>query len=119
MNWSRSTAISLGLATAFPLLYLCGFIPFFFFLQDSPNPPAGRTTEHVLFVVAGFAMAAYFVDYLFYLIHVVARYPGSALRKVGWALAFVLAGPFAMAVYWPINIWRPAVQTQPKSGVGV
>src|SRR6478736_10472174 len=119
MQWSRSAAMLLGLATAFPLLYLAVFTPFFFFLQDSPNPPAGRATEHFLFLVALFAMATYFVDFLVYLIHVVARYPGSAPRKVGWALAFVLAGPFAMVAYWAINVWRPTIQTQARSGVGV
>jgi hypothetical protein len=108
VNWSRSATIWLGLATAFPLLYLGGFIPLFFFLQDSANPPAGPETEHILYIVAGFAMAIYFVVVLIYLFHVFACYRGSALRKAGWLLALVLAGPVAMVAYWVVNLWRVA-----------
>jgi hypothetical protein len=119
MNWSRSAAIWLGLVTAFPLLYLGGFIPLFFYLQDSPNPPAGPETEHLLYIVAGFAMATFFLVVLIYLFHVFACYRGSALRKAGWLLALVVAAPVAMVAYWVINLWRVAAPTQSGSGHGV
>jgi hypothetical protein len=104
MAWSRSATIWLGLATALPLLYLAGFIPIFFILQDSPNPLVGRGMEHTLFVIAGFAMAIYFVVELVYLVHVVAVYRGNALRKVAWTVGFVLASPLAMIAYWIMNV---------------
>ena len=104
--------VALGLLTALPLLYLGGFIPLFFFLQDSPNPPVGRAAEHVLFVMAGFAMALYFIDQLLYLVHVVARYRGSTARKVGWLAAVIVLAPIAMVVYWFLNVREPRGSSQ-------
>jgi bacteriorhodopsin len=119
MTLSRSATLWLGLATAFPVIYLAGFIPIFFFLQDSPNPPVGRDMEHVLFLIAGFAMASYFVAFLGYLVHSVACYRGGIIRKVAWTLGFIVAGPFAMVPYWLINVRCTAAPVQPGPRVGV
>jgi len=104
---SRKFAIMLGMVTAASLLYLAGFIPIYFFVQDSPNPPVGRDLEHALFVVAGFAMAAYMVCSVLFLAHAVGCYPGGMAGRFGWIIAIIFASPIAMIFYWPMVIWRP------------
>jgi hypothetical protein len=109
VNWSRSTTLVLGVASAASVLYLLGFIPLLFLAQDSANPPVGTELEHGLLVLAGFAMFTYAVCELCFLVHALFGHGGSLLRRFGWALAIVATGPVAMAFYWRSALW-PALR---------
>lgn len=122
-NMSRTTKILLGIATAWPIVYMGLFMAFMFgsffftFMTEMHHSGAGPEAFPIAFVVL---FALHFLTMLwilgllvFYILHVFQTNRVPKDQKALWAVVLFLGGPLAMPVYWYLYIWR---EPRPEEG---
>jgi hypothetical protein len=115
----KRNKILLGIATAWPLLYLPLFILFMFsmvFMADRGAPPDGAFPAmfllifplHMLTMLCGLALS------VFYIVNVFRNPRVEKDKQVMWVVLLFMFGLFAQPIYWYQYIWRE--ETLPKAG---
>ncbi len=105
MKLGKTGKVLLGLATAWPIIYICIFFCFFFavFWMDRGGPPIGFKLIFVLHFLTMLWMVGLIACYLVYLFKTdrVAQD-----KKALWAVVLLLGNIGAMPVFWYLYIWR-------------
>jgi len=128
MDWtlSKPKKIALGVATAYPFLYMIFFVLSFFGLMvfgatSHPTTPGARAGGPPAFFLVFFAvhlltMLWIFGLMAFYIVHLFKTERVSTDKKALWAIVLFMGNMFAMPVYWYLYIWRdpPTVSTPPS-----
>ena len=100
---SRSLALSLGILTVWPALYIAWFLVSFFGfgsgfrLLDLPIVvPLHVGTIFLIFLLLAF-----------YLVHAYRNERLTPERRLRWLVVLVFAHFVAMVVYWWVCVWKP------------
>lgn len=114
MKLSRTLKILIGLASAWPFLYIFLFIAFVFGMisLSTDAPGGGRELDPVF----GGAFAILIVVHIltiflslgltiFHIIHAVKNTKLDSNKRIMWILLFFFAGIITEPIYWYLEIW--------------
>jgi len=114
MELSRMQKILLGIATAWPVVYIFGFIAFIFgFIAFAGGRDGGGEMNPlfaggfvVLFLVHLVTIFLIMALTVFYIIHAVKNTKLDTNMRVIWIVLFFFGGLVANPIYWYLQIWR-------------
>ena len=114
----KRNKILLGIATAWPLLYIPLFVLFMFsfaLMADRGAPPDGAFPAmfllilpfHMLTILGGLALS------VFYIVNVFRNPRVEKDKQVMWVVLLFMVGLIAQPIYWYLYIWReePSLKT--------
>lgn len=117
MELSRTQKILLGLATAWPPVYIFLFMIAIFAFIGFAGPGNGEPPAffpigfiiffavHILSIFLGLALT------VFYVIHAVKNPKVEGNMRIIWILLFFFAGIIAEPAYWYLEVWRKEAPT--------
>src|SRR5215210_5308888 len=114
----KRNKILLGIATAWPIIYIPLFILFMFsfvLMADRRASPDGAFPAmfllifplHILTILGGLALS------VFYIVNVFRNPRVEKDKQVLWVLMLFMVGLVALPIYWYLYIWReePSLKT--------
>lgn len=111
----------IGLASLWPLIYLCAFILFFvaMFLSFAIGADGPRTEPPkvilLIFPLHFLTMLWIFGLMVFYIYNIFQNERIDGEKKALWAVVIFLGNMIAMPVYWYLYIWRePTKSKEPE-----
>jgi hypothetical protein len=104
-KWKK---IFLLLATLLPIRYIVFFFAFMFsMLLQLPTPRVPDEDQFIQLMVAHIFIMFWLMAVFAWYCMILYRDPKlDTARKVIWAVAFLVTGPFGMVVFWYVELWR-------------
>lgn len=123
---SRPATILIGIASIWPIVYMCffmGFMAYSFSTMEQPGQKTGGFGFPALFkyvfVLHLLTMLLMFVLMAVYIIHAFRTDLISSDKKILWVIILFFGGILACPIYWYLYMWRqrppvtPAASTVP------
>lgn len=114
MRIAKPIAVLIGILTAWPIVYILGFMAFIFNsfhrVPAVRDPRAVFQSFQVLMIFHFGTMLIIAALVTFYIVHV---FKSSALlgqKQALWAVVLLLGSVIAMPVYWYLYVWREATR---------
>jgi len=117
---SRAGKLALGIATAWPILWMLAFFAFLFVMvlaEPDEGPPGIPPLFVALFVLHFATIIFIFVLTALFMINVFGNPRVASDKKALWAVVIFLGNVFAFPVYWYLYVWRePPAGAIPAAG---
>jgi hypothetical protein len=109
---SRVTTIVIGVATIWPIIYMCLFFGFIAYSFSSANLPAGQSSGvpvlfKFIFVLHLLTMLLMFILMAVYIVHAFRTDLVPADKKVLWVVVLFFGSVVAFPIYWYFYMWSP------------
>ncbi len=116
MELSRTQKIWLGIASAWPIVYIFIFILFIFTMIAMSAGGPGRGGELnplfgggfvIFFLVHMITIFGSLALTVFYIVHAVKNQRLDSNMRIVWIILFFFGGMVAEPIYWYLEIWKP------------
>ena len=114
---SRAVTILIGIASAWPVVYMCLFVAAFaysFSRAGSSTEPTGILgLIQYIFILHLFTMLFILVLLTIYIVHAYRTDLVPNDKKVLWVVILFFGNAIALPVYWYLYMWRPLKTAEP------
>ncbi len=116
---SRGKAITLGIFTAWPFVFLVIFTVAMFatFLSDISSSAAEPEPPLLFFLVIPLQLLTMLVVFILVIIYVVFLFRTETVsqdKKALWAAVLILGNMIAMPVFWYLYVWKQPKEPSPE-----